>query len=479
MYTLHSADPATTLPADRIIAPALAQIRQIARNIGLQVDDANAPRLRVALLWDDTIVAERTFIDPAPISIGESDRAMFQLPTGGIDLHTLLTPERGGWWLTVPEGATGSASTGELTAMLTPGVKVWFEAGDTGTIRFENGVQLVFGTVTLPLRKVVLAWSGDGRLATSWALSAAILLGLLLTALLSERPKLRVPVQEELARHTMYAIELTETEQREEVEPPAPILLSPDYDTSGERANDEEGKTGDLDKPVERETRIPRKADVLPDDLDFDVNDIGLVQKLKQAMGASSDLGTILAGPTTDLESKLAVVGNDDGTERQIGHGAGGMGFRKTGGGGGGDGHGLRALGKLHTGGGTGRIGLKGKVRIAKGRSRRVDKIDVEHLKTSGFCVQGKVAKAVRRRATALRGCYETRLLSRPTLAGRIDLMWTIDLQGEVVRPRAINDTVDDVKVTDCVRRVISRIRFTKPEGGVCVIRWPLVFTHG
>ena len=36
-----------------------------------------------------------------------------------------------------------------------------------------------------------------------------------------------------------------------------------------------------------------------------------------------------------------------------------------------------------------------------------------------------------------------------------------------------------DGKVTNCVLRVLRRMRFQKPDGGICVVQWPFVFNSG
>ena len=40
-------------------------------------------------------------------------------------------------------------------------------------------------------------------------------------------------------------------------------------------------------------------------------------------------------------------------------------------------------------------------------------------------------------------------------------------------------NTVADGQVGDCILRVLRRMRFAQPEGGICVVQWPFVFHSG
>ena len=96
-----------------------------------------------------------------------------------------------------------------------------------------------------------------------------------------------------------------------------------------------------------------------------------------------------------------------------------------------------------------------------------------------GGCDRGEVAKSVKRRASALRACYEMQLLSKPGLHGKVEVQWTIDPAGRVRGQKMVANTMHNHAVTDCVMRTIGRIRFKAPDGGVCVIQWPFVFVSG
>ncbi len=209
----------------------------------------------------------------------------------------------------------------------------------------------------------------------------------------------------------------------------------------------------------------------------IDVKNLGIAKVLGGIQAQNGALGQIMAGDTGALNSKMAVAMNGDGSELVIGGGAGGMGFRGTGSGGGGDGLGrIHGMGDIDTGAGTGR---NANIGIGKKTAKKVAKINIASGMSTGGCDKGDIAKNVRARAATLRACYETQLLAKPDLSGKITAQWTITTDGSVTGEKAVDDSMHNNAVSDCVLRSIKRIRFMKPEAGICVIQWPFVFSPG
>ncbi len=111
--------------------------------------------------------------------------------------------------------------------------------------------------------------------------------------------------------------------------------------------------------------------------------------------------------------------------------------------------------------------------------SQRKYKIKLGSSEAAGFCKREDIAKAVRRRAGAIRSCYEKQLMIDPQLKGKIMMQWKIGLDGGVKSANATGGSLKNRKVVQCVERIIRRMRFVKPDGGVCVVRWPFVFNAG
>jgi len=42
-----------------------------------------------------------------------------------------------------------------------------------------------------------------------------------------------------------------------------------------------------------------------------------------------------------------------------------------------------------------------------------------------------------------------------------------------------VSSSLGNAAVEQCVLQTIRRMKFEKPEGGVCVVQWPFVFNPG
>ena len=52
-------------------------------------------------------------------------------------------------------------------------------------------------------------------------------------------------------------------------------------------------------------------------------------------------------------------------------------------------------------------------------------------------------------------------------------------LEGKTSGVSVTSNSLGDSQVSNCVARVLRRMRFRKPEGGICVVQWPFVFNSG
>jgi hypothetical protein len=180
-----------------------------------------------------------------------------------------------------------------------------------------------------------------------------------------------------------------------------------------------------------------------------------------------------LGASNSGFENKLAVAMGGAGTEFELGHGLGtrGMGFAGTGTGGGGSGGAGRigGTGAFDTGGG---MGSKRRMRSKK----RTAKLKLRSGSTQGFCRPSDIRSKLKRRAGAIRACYERALKRNPKLAGKVSARWTIGMDGRVMGRVSAPGLGP---VGNCVAQKLQNVRFKPPEGGVCVIRWPFVFSSG
>lgn len=239
------------------------------------------------------------------------------------------------------------------------------------------------------------------------------------------------------------------------------------------KAGGEEGKFGDPNMDPRVESKIPLMDGKMVERID--PRQIGLNKLLTENLGSMDAVAEVLKGDMGAMSSKLAVAMGGSGSEFVLGHGSGGMGFTGDGSGGGGDGAGrIMGMGDIDTGGGQGvkaGLGDKGK--------KRVGNLQLSGSTSSGFCKKSNIESVVKRRAAAIRACYEQRLQVKKDLKGKISVRWTISTEGKVDGASATGDTMGDSETTNCILRTVRRMQFEKPEGGVCVVQWPFVFSPG
>ncbi|MSQ82889.1 MAG: AgmX/PglI C-terminal domain-containing protein, partial [Myxococcales bacterium] len=382
--------------------------------------------LRVALEWNDQTVAERVFFIQRSVTIGESDANLFQVAAKGLTSHTLFTPAGSEKYrLDVPSGLAGEITVGGQKKEASGSVEV--SRGDSGRFSFENGVHLVFNFAA-PQAGAIIGSGRDRNAALEISFAAVASLFGIMFVLVNSVAKMDEDAfdREQLAQKNRGLIEVAVEEKElkpEEIKPEGQ-----DEDTTSKKAGGEEGKFGDAKEDPNKKSKVPRMDGPMRDKID--VKNIGIAKALSGAQAMTGALGNIMAGDTGAISSKMAVAMGGEGSELVIGHGSGGMGFQGTGGGGGGDGTGrLHGLGSIDTGGGTGRNADLG---IGRKSSKKVAKLNIAQGQSTGGCDKGDISKNVRARAASLRACYETQLMAKPDLAGKVTVQWTITADGSV-----------------------------------------------
>lgn len=108
----------------------------------------------------------------------------------------------------------------------------------------------------------------------------------------------------------------------------------------------------------------------------------------------------------------------------------------------------------------------------------KTEEAKVEVTRPLGFCDQKEIARVMAGRAGAVRACYELYLQRNPDLQGRLEIRFTIEEDGSVSGLTVTTNELNE-QVATCVLRQISTLKFPKPAGGVCIIRWPYRFRPG
>jgi len=443
------------------------------------INAKNRP-LRVAMLWNGSVIQEQIFLEPHTVTIGEDVRNTFTLPKG-CGLPTTLNLfkgfRNGTYSLALKRDMNGQLNLGGDSLSVQESIdkktsstggtnQVQLDSDDWGILHF--GPLAVFFQFVRPVKINMTAGAigGDANLLATMSGSAVMHIGLVLMSLFLWAETLdmnrRAHTFRQLSIAAVYDTEMDEQEEEEEDE-------GEEEDTTGKRAEGEEGKFGDPEIDPEIQSKVPQNEGKMVSKID--PKKVGLVDVLSGNKIAA--ISNILSSNAQGLSDKMAIAMAGAGSEFVMGHGSGGMGFKGTGTGGGGEGgYGrIHGLGKIDTGGGTGMHGSLGRKGVKK-----VGKLKIGSGSSAGFCKKGDIARVVRRRSSAIRACYEQRLQVNSKLRGKLTVRWTISMQGAVSSANAISNTVGDSATVNCVLRNIRRMRFPKPEGGICKVQWPFVF---
>lgn len=473
--TLVTLDVGFGLAATSAVLAALSALVVLAGHPTFRATDRF---LRLRLLWDGTPIVERVLFQREAVTVGEADGVTVQLAAEGLQRHELLTPAAGGWELSPPRGVRALLARSGEPAEAVTGDHTDITSSDAGLLHFDNGLCLAFDFIRPSTQ--LLGGAGEGRDRGLWlalAVTAVVALALLTATGLTLRGH-RVAFDEGVAPHERELIELTLADDAPP--PPPPEEAAPgkeDDEKVGKRAGGEEGTPGEPEADPTKKTKIPLR-DGSTEQRPVNLRNVGVAQALNDPRAQEGALGAVLSGAGPVARTPTAPAMNGEGSELVIGPGSNGMGFRGTGPGGGDPSIGgrLHGVGPIDTGPGHGRSIVIGTGPRPRARVRPVD--EREAPMPSGGCDRGDIAKQVRARAASFRTCYELQLVSRPDLSGKMTVRWTIAEDGRARSVSTTQDSVGSDAVSSCVLRAFERMSFQKPEAGVCVVQWPLVFTN-
>lgn len=161
-------------------------------------------------------------------------------------------------------------------------------------------------------------------------------------------------------------------------------------------------------------------------------------------------------GPLDDLfaDDDAEFYGGTTDDDLEIGRGAGGLGIR-----GAGDG---TDLGDVDTGSEETGTGAD---------------VDTGEPAVGDFCDTSNIQSVVESRRGAIQHCYERQLQTNPELAGNVTVNWRVELDGSTSNVMIAESTLNDQDVEACVVRNIERMMFDEPDGGMCDVNYPFVFS--
>jgi len=249
----------------------------------------------------------------------------------------------------------------------------------------------------------------------------------------------------------------------------------PDENADEKKPKKEEKKAAGEEKKPKKEMTAEERAKAAEERARADAERRARLAEKVQSTGLLK-----LLGAKTDGGGSIADVlgkGDVDRDQEKAFQGVGGVGVASDGG--------LRGI--KTGGGGNGKVATVGSLRGSGGISAGGTGEGPSEKKISGVvkseapAVDGEldpniVAKEVRSRLGAVKACYERALKRNPNLSGKIVLHWTITPAGTVSGVDIENDSVGDNEVATCIKQLISRWRFPAPSGGAVEVSFPFVF---
>ena len=117
-----------------------------------------------------------------------------------------------------------------------------------------------------------------------------------------------------------------------------------------------------------------------------------------------------------------------------------------------------------------------GETGVVSGEKRVSGVVKSEAPAVDGELDPGVVSKEVRSRLGAIKACYERALKRNPSLSGKVVVHWTITAAGTVSGIDVESDTMGDSEVASCIKSLVARWRFPAPAGGSVEVSFPFVF---
>ena len=242
--------------------------------------------------------------------------------------------------------------------------------------------------------------------------------------------------------------------------PPAPAILAPAW-SPGPRAV----RADEPSRPPADETTEERRR--------------RLVEQVKR-LGLLNIVGAL--GPHTDVANLLG-AGEVDRAQEEVLRDLGGVTTASA--------EMLRGL-TLRDTATTGRVARVGDLRaldvgdiaravdVGPARERRVEpvvRVDAPEVNngTADDSAMAAIAREIRGRMSAVRGCYERALRRNPQLGGKLTLRIAISPAGTVTAVDVDDETVGDAELGTCLRVLLLRWRFA-PPGSALEISFPFVF---
>jgi outer membrane biosynthesis protein TonB len=454
--------------------------------------------LRIGIIQNGKIIEERLLRKRDPVTIGQSPRNTFVLPTSPFPRsHGLFELKGGVYHLVFKDTMEGRVSI-EDAVLDFKGVisrKLADRRGDAWALPLseKSRGKVVVGDVTLlfqfvapppPPSRLQLPANVKGGWAhgMDWPFTASLSGSLVLqVALVVFTMTMDIPEKpagiEQLPDRIVQIITQPKPPKAEKAD-------DADKDKEGKNKKDEE-KVAEKpkDKPPPRpKVDEPPKPQVVKNDTPVDpearkaevakaVASKTILSQLAVGVGSGSTIVDTLRNDRTDVAINTAFEGatgvavadnSNQGRDRRARNAATGnvAGMKDD---------------ELNAAGASGTVesGAKGQEVQVKGSVKAAEPSEAFG---TGTLDTNRIASTVKSRIGGVKSCYEKELKRNPQLQGKIVMQFTINEAGRVMDVTAKSDSVGEPAVAECIKAQMERWKFPAPDGGTVTVAFPFIF---
>jgi outer membrane biosynthesis protein TonB len=456
-----------------------------------QIGTAKPKILRIGIIQGGRIVEERLVRKRENITIGQSAKNMFVVPSEALPRNWLLFQVSGNQYVAhFSEGMDARIAIGNEIISLAqlkqtgkiqkkgPSFELPLDDRSRGKITLADMTILFqFVTPPIPQPRPQLPASVRGSVMSDLDWGFAVICAISFLTVLSFVIYLRSvdwprkPDIEEIPDRFVQMVKKPEEPKKEEkkVEKKEEVKEEKKEEKKKETVVEKKAEPKKEVSPEEAAKRAEEKARQDAERrarLAEQVKSTGLLKLLGANTGEGGSIADVLGKGDVDRNQEEAFkgvggVGVASGNDQLRGIKSGGSGSGRVASVGG-----LRGGGSI-AGGGTGEAASEKKV---SGSVRQ------EAPAVDGELDPAMVAKEVRTRLGAIKACYERALKRNPTLSGKVVIHWTITQAGTVSGVDVEQDTLGDAEVASCIKALVARWRFPAPSGGSVDVSFPFVF---
>ncbi|MCI5072410.1 TonB family protein [bacterium] len=451
---------------------------KVDKNERVPIHNSDKLRLRVTVLAFNQIVDDSLLQKNELLYFGAHKKAAVKLPSDYISkkLDLLKLNTDGTITLKITPDASGYLEYGDQLTAVEDQVGIdkknykesTLPIGSKGFLVYDT-VIIYFETVSQDETAIPFSWRQqikDPYFVRWFAVSAAIHLALFILAYVMPKPDLEDKTEKIRKQYKKIVV------QNKEMKKYQPAIVrskklrgNVGKEGSGAKAGGKEGRRGRGVKG-----RTGKKTNRV------DVNKTGVLSFFsKNNNSVLNDLigsGSNITESIDKLGSKNARHGlPGETTVRE------GKGIRGSASGGGNNtasiGQGLGTKGK---GGGNKNMGGLSDFGTGKKNVAVSASIDDEEVYIQGNIPKDVIARIIRNHLGQIRSCYERQVIRQPKLRGKIVVRFVIGLQGRVTSTSIAETGMNNAAVEGCIQRVVRRMPFPKPGGGVVEVVYPFTF---